>query len=77
MPEPSAQLSDSITTSSLEDGSIPKIKWQSFVAWGLGIATNYIHFGITQVNCIIVAFVLEAVLSVIFHPVKNKVVSAA
>lgn len=62
---------------SLEDGSIPKIKWQAFVAWGLGIATNYVHFGITQVNCIIVAFVLETVLSVVFHPVKVKVVSAA
>lgn len=36
---------------SLEDGSIPKIKWQ--------------------------AFVLETVLSVVFHPVKVKVVSAA
>ena len=51
---------------SLEGNDIPKIRWQAFVAWGLGIATNYVHFGITQINCIVVAFLLESVLTVIF-----------
>ena len=50
---------------SLDGDDIPAVNWGAFIAWGLGIATNYVHFGITQVNCIIVAAVIEAVFAVI------------
>lgn len=50
---------------SLDGDDIPAVNWGAFTAWGLGIATNYVHFGITQVNCIIVAAVIEAVFAVI------------
>ncbi len=50
---------------SLDGDDIPAVNWGAFIAWGLGIATNYVHVGITQVNCIIVAAVIEAVFAVI------------
>lgn len=50
---------------SLEGNEIPAVNWGAFIAWGLGIATNYVGFGITQVNCIIVAAAIEAVFAVI------------
>ncbi len=56
---------------SLEGNAVPQVKWQAFVAWGCGIATNYVHFGITQINCILVAFLLEASLSYIIEKSKE------
>lgn len=50
---------------SLDGDDISAVNWGAFIAWGLGIATNYVHVGITQVNCIIVAAVIEAVFAVI------------
>lgn len=50
---------------SLDGDDIPAVNWGAFIAWGLGIATNYVHVGITQVNCIIIAAVIEAVFAVI------------
>lgn len=56
---------------SLDGDDIPVVNWGAFVAWGLGIATNYVHFGITQVNCIIAAAVIEAVFAVISAKVSD------
>lgn len=56
---------------SLDGDDIPAVNWGAFIAWGLGIATNYVHFGITQVNCIIVAAVIEAVFAVISAKVSE------
>ena len=50
---------------SLDGDAIPAVNWGAFIAWGLGIATNYVSFGITQVNCIIVAAVVESVFALI------------
>lgn len=55
----------------LDGDDIPAVNWGAFIAWGLGIATNYVHFGITQVNCIIVAAVIEAVFAVISAKVSE------
>lgn len=56
---------------SLDGDDIPAVNWGAFIAWGLGIAINYVHFGITQVNCIIVAAVIEAVFAVISAKVSE------
>lgn len=56
---------------SLDGDDIPAVNWGAFIAWGLGIVTNYVHFGITQVNCIIVAAVIEAVFAVISAKVSE------
>lgn len=56
---------------SLDGDDIPAVNWGAFIAWGLGIATNYVHLGITQVNCIIVAAVIEAVFAVISAKVSE------
>lgn len=56
---------------SLDGDDIPAVNWGAFIAWGLGIATNYVHIGITQVNCIIVAAVIEAVFAVISAKVSE------
>lgn len=56
---------------SLDGDDIPAVNWGAFIAWGLGIATNYVHVGITQVNCIIVAAVIEAVFAVISAKVSE------
>lgn len=56
---------------SLDGDDIPAVNWGAFIAWGFGIATNYVHFGITQVNCIIVAAVIEAVFAVISAKVSE------
>lgn len=56
---------------SLDGDDIPAVNWGAFIAWGLGIATNYVHYGITQVNCIIVAAVIEALFAVISAKVSE------
>ena len=50
---------------------IPQVKWQAFLAWGLGIAANYLSFGIGQVNSILVAFLIEAGLSLWIEKIRN------
>lgn len=62
---------------SLEGNEIPAVNWGAFIAWGLGIATNYVGFGITQVNCIIVAAAIEAVFAVISAKRANAKKAAA
>lgn len=62
---------------SLEGNEIPAVNWGAFIAWGLGIATNYVGFGITQVNCIIVAAAIEAVFAVISAKRANTKKAAA
>ena len=57
--------------------TIPAVNWGAFIAWGLGIATNYVGFGITQVNCIIVAAAIEAVFAVISAKRANAKKAAA
>lgn len=56
---------------SLDGGMIPQVKWQAFLAWGLGIAANYLSFGIGQVNSILVAFLMEAGLSLWIKKIRN------
>lgn len=56
---------------SLDGGMIPQVKWQAFLAWGLGIAANYLSFGIGQVNSILVAFLIEAGLSLWIEKIRN------
>lgn len=65
------------TIPSLEGNEIPAVNWDAFIAWGLGIATNYVGFGITQVNCIIVAAAIEAVFAVISAKRANTKKAAA
>lgn len=62
---------------SLEGNEISAVNWGAFIAWGLGIATNYVGFGITQVNCIIVAAAIEAVFAVIIAKRANTKKAAA
>lgn len=58
---------------------IPPVKWQAFLAWALGIGANYLSFGMGQVNSILVAFLIEAGLSLWIEKMRdvkeNKIIS--
>lgn len=51
----------------LDSSEFTSINYLSFIAWGLGIATNYFNFGISEINCIVVALVVKIVLEKVFH----------